>query len=68
MQAVIASGKTQTVNLQKPVPVLLLYWTAQPTDDGQIFFRNDVYKRDPPLLRALDSDFKLPVTTPPPRS
>jgi murein L,D-transpeptidase YcbB/YkuD len=57
MQAVIASGKTQTVNLQKPVPVLLLYWTVQPTDDGQFFFRNDVYKRVPPLLRALDSDF-----------
>jgi len=60
MQEVIKSGKTETVNLQKPLPVLILYWTAQPTADGQIMFRSDVYGRDPPLLRALDSSFKLP--------
>jgi murein L,D-transpeptidase YcbB/YkuD len=60
IQAVIQSGKTQTVNLQTPVPVLILYWTAEPTPDGQIIFRSDVYGRDPPLLRALDSDFRLP--------
>jgi murein L,D-transpeptidase YcbB/YkuD len=61
MQAVIASGKTRTVNLAKPVPVLILYWTAQPTPDGQIIFRNDIYGRDAPTLRALDSDFRLPT-------
>ncbi len=61
MQAVIASGKTRTVNLAKPVPVLILYWTAQPTPDGQIIFRNDIYGRDAPTLRALDSDFRLPA-------
>ena len=60
MQAVIATGKTRTVNLAKPVPVLILYWTAQPTPDGQIVFRNDVYGRDAPTLAALDSDFRLP--------
>jgi L,D-transpeptidase YcbB len=60
MEAVIATGKTRTVNLAKPVPVLILYWTAQPTPDGQIVFRNDVYGRDAPTLAALDSDFRLP--------
>jgi murein L,D-transpeptidase YcbB/YkuD len=60
MQAAIKTGETQTVNLRKPLPVLILYWTAQPTADGQIIFRNDVYGRDPPLLRALDSAFKVP--------
>jgi murein L,D-transpeptidase YcbB/YkuD len=60
MRAVIDSGRTQTVNLQKPVPVLILYWTAQPTTDGQIIFRNDVYGRDPPLLKALDGAYRLP--------
>jgi murein L,D-transpeptidase YcbB/YkuD len=63
MQAVISTGKTRTVNLAKPVPVLILYWTAQPTPDGQIMFRNDVYGRDPPTLAALDSDFRLPPVT-----
>jgi L,D-transpeptidase YcbB len=60
IQSVIDSGKTRTVNLAKPIPVLILYWTAQPTPDGQIVFRNDVYGRDAPTLAALDSDFRLP--------
>jgi len=60
MAQVVASGKTQTVNLERPVPVLLLYWTAQPRADGQVSFHNDVYGRDPPTLAALDSEFRLP--------
>jgi murein L,D-transpeptidase YcbB/YkuD len=51
---VVAAGATRTVTLAKPVPVLILYWTAQPTPDGLVNFRNDVYGRDPPTLAALD--------------
>jgi murein L,D-transpeptidase YcbB/YkuD len=51
---VLAAKATRTVNLAKPVPVLILYWTAQPTADGLVTFRNDVYGRDPPTLAALD--------------
>ena len=58
---VIATKETRTVNLAKPVPVLILYWTAQPLPDGQVFFRNDVYNRDAQTLAALDSDFRLPT-------
>jgi murein L,D-transpeptidase YcbB/YkuD len=61
IDAVIATKQTRTVNLKTPVPVLILYWTAQPRPDGQVNFRNDVYGRDPPTLAALDSDFRLPV-------
>jgi len=61
MDAVIATKETRTVNLKQPVPVLILYWTAQPRPDGQIVFRNDVYGRDPGTLAALNSDFRLPV-------
>lgn len=57
MADVVASKKMQTVNLAKPVPVLILYWTAQPRADGQVIFRNDVYGRDPPTLAALDAPF-----------
>jgi len=57
----IATKETRTVTLKKPIPVLLLYWTAQPRPDGQVIFRNDVYGRDPPTLAALNSDFRLPV-------
>jgi len=51
---VVATKAMKTVNLAKPVPVLILYWTAQPTPDGRVLFRNDVYGRDPPTLAALD--------------
>jgi murein L,D-transpeptidase YcbB/YkuD len=60
MAEVVATKKMQTVYLAKPVPVLILYWTAQPRADGQVVFRNDVYGRDPPTLAALDSPFRAP--------
>ena len=60
IKAVIDSKQTRTVNLRKPLPVLILYWTAQPRADGQVVFRNDVYGRDPPTLAALNSTFRLP--------
>jgi murein L,D-transpeptidase YcbB/YkuD len=60
MAEVVAAKAMKTVNLAKPVPVLLLYWTAQPTPDGQVLFRHDIYGRDPPTLAALDSEFRLP--------
>ena len=61
IDAVIATKETRTVNLKTPIPVLLLYWTAQPRPDGQVVFRNDIYGRDPPTLAALNSTFRLPV-------
>lgn len=51
---VVAAKATRTVSLARPVPVLILYWTAQPTTDGRVIFRSDVYGRDPPTLAALD--------------
>jgi murein L,D-transpeptidase YcbB/YkuD len=53
------SGETSTVFLSKPLPVLLLYWTTEVDDDGQVFFYEDVYDRDQAVLRALDSSFRF---------
>jgi len=64
MAAVVASKKMQTVYLAQPVPVLLLYWTAQPRADGQVIFRNDVYGRDALTLAALNSSFRIPTALP----
>jgi murein L,D-transpeptidase YcbB/YkuD len=58
LAAAVATKTMQTVNLAKPVPVLLLYWTAQPLPSGQVMFRNDVYGRDPPTLAALNGAFR----------
>jgi murein L,D-transpeptidase YcbB/YkuD len=61
IKALIDSKETRTVNLGRPLPVLILYWTAQPRPDGQVIFRKDIYGRDPPTLAALDRDFRLPA-------
>ena len=57
IEAIRASGKTETVNLETPLPVLLLYWTAEPDADGTVRFLNDVYERDAQILEALDETF-----------
>ncbi len=49
------SGKQQVVNLPHKVPVYLLYWTAWVDEDGLVNFRNDIYQRDKPMVRALYS-------------
>ena len=65
---VLATGRTRTVNLRRPTPVLLLYWTAWADDEGRVSFRPDVYQRDVRLARALNEPFRFrtrPVVTPP---
>lgn len=47
------SGKQRVVNLRQAMPVYLLYWTAWVDDDGLMHFRDDIYQRDKPMLRAL---------------
>ncbi len=53
LRAAIDSGQTRTVNLRRPVPVYLLYWTAWVGSDGAVQFRRDIYDRDAPLAAAL---------------
>lgn len=54
----IASGRTQTVPVKRPVPVLLLYFTATARGD-ELQFRPDLYHRDAPILRALAAPFRF---------
>ena len=53
IKSAAASGKQRVVNLPREVPVYLLYWTAWVDEDGLAHFRDDIYKRDKPLVRAL---------------
>jgi L,D-transpeptidase YcbB len=55
----VATGKTRTIVLQKPLPVLILYWTAAVTPDGRVHFLPDVYGRDPAIIRALGAGFSF---------
>ncbi len=55
------SRNTKSVFLSKPLPVLLLYWTAEVGEDGQIHFYDDVYQRDQAVLTALDSSYRVEI-------
>ena len=59
LEAAIDTGKTQRVNLPRPWPVLMLYWTAELDAAGRVRFLPDVYGRDPALLAALDGEVRL---------
>ncbi len=56
---VVASKKNTRVNLEDPITVMLLYWTAQADAEGTVFFRRDVYDRDPPIIKGLDEPFRV---------
>ena len=53
IDALLASKETTRVNLDKPLPVHLVYATAWLEDDGTVHFRPDIYGRDQRLYRAL---------------
>jgi murein L,D-transpeptidase YcbB/YkuD len=55
IDAVLKNGATRTVRLRTPVPVLIMYWTMDPTAEGRPVFKRDPYDRDPKLLMALDA-------------
>lgn len=59
IEKAIATEKTQTVYLSRPVTIMLLYWTVVIEQDGTVNFKKDIYDRDANLLKALDADFSF---------
>jgi len=53
-EEIVASKKTRWVHLDRPLPVILAYWTAEAGANGEVMFREDVYERDAAVLTALD--------------
>jgi len=51
----IAGGERRVVSLPRPIPVILVYWTAWVEKDGTVNFRDDVYGRDKLLVTALEA-------------
>ncbi|RUR33352.1 murein L,D-transpeptidase [Vreelandella andesensis] len=48
-----SSGSDRNVNLPQRIPVALHYLTAWPNAQGDVEFRDDIYRRDADLLAAL---------------
>jgi murein L,D-transpeptidase YcbB/YkuD len=53
LRSAAATGKTRTIVLGRPLPVLVLYWTAAVEADGRVRFLPDVYERDPEVIGRL---------------
>jgi len=62
LETLVAGGKTQTVFLDKPMTVMLLYWTAEVDAAGRVSFFPDVYQRDAAVIAALAEPFGAPPT------
>ncbi len=52
----VKTGQTQRFDLDDPLTVYLLYWTAIAQPDGTVGFRDDLYGRDKRLAGLLASD------------
>jgi murein L,D-transpeptidase YcbB/YkuD len=57
LQALVDSKQTRRVNLSKPLPIILFYWTAEADENGVVTFREDIYGRDEQVLEALNGHF-----------
>ncbi len=55
---ILDSKETRSVKLQKPVPILLLYFTARMGQHNQVYFFKDVYQRDEKVIKALQQPFQ----------
>ena len=48
------------VNLVKPIPVLIVYTTADVGEDGDIHFYRDIYGNDDELQKSLAKGYPYP--------
>lgn len=55
LAAALEDPRTRRIDLPQRVPILLLYLTAFPDEDGRVQFRRDVYDRDAAVVAALDA-------------
>jgi murein L,D-transpeptidase YcbB/YkuD len=58
LDAAIAAGRTETAFLEKPITVMLLYWTTEVDAQGRVAFWPDVYSRDASLIAELNAPFR----------
>ncbi len=54
LDSAIAAGRTRTIELRSPLPVMILYWTASADLHGELHFYADVYERDTEILAPLN--------------
>lgn len=58
IDALVKSGETKWVKLEKPIRIIIAYSTAS-ARNGKVYFKEDIYDRDARVLKALDAPFSL---------
>jgi len=61
INAAMNGDQTIQVNLDQPIPVLILYTTAVVEPDGEVRFFRDIYKYDSTMEQALASGYPYPA-------
>jgi L,D-transpeptidase YcbB len=64
LDAIFATGRERWIELDRPLPVFLLYFTAWAQDDGSVRFHHDVYGRSE-AMDAQAEEMKAPAILPP---
>jgi murein L,D-transpeptidase YcbB/YkuD len=59
IQETLDSKQLTNVVLEKPMPVLLTYFTARADPDGTVHFFDDIYQRDQRVAEALAKPFSF---------
>lgn len=54
IQDAVAQSETESVPLDRPVTILIVYWTVSVGASGDVHYADDIYHLDAPLLAALD--------------
>jgi murein L,D-transpeptidase YcbB/YkuD len=54
IEQAVAESETQSIALDRPMPILIVYWTVSVGASGDVHYADDIYHLDPPLLAALD--------------
>jgi len=60
IRATMNGNTTVQVNLDKPIPVLILYSTAVVEPDNEVRFFDDIYGYDASLARVLANGYPYP--------
>lgn len=53
IEGAMRAGKSSTLRLDEPIPVLIAYGTVVAKDDGKVYFFPDIYQQDARLEQAL---------------
>jgi murein L,D-transpeptidase YcbB/YkuD len=67
LEGLVAAGSERWLQLDRPLPIYLLYFTAWAREDGTVRFHHDVYGRDEALGEPADDEDAPPGNRQPAR-